>query len=285
MLRNYIKSGLRAILREKKTAILNIASLSVSLMAVILISFWINDELTFNGMFSKSDKIYQLSAKFDEQSDKFTNTSPPAIATFGTDAIAAIQDGCKILKSMRISFSNDLLQFDENGLYADPSFFKLFDLPTKFLDQNQPFSTPRSIVITKKLADKYFGSQNPLGQTIDLELDWILKTNKEPFVVSGVIENFPENSSLHGDFILPINLLKTIKGKDFDSHWGDFQYSVYFLLNKNANQQDVAKQLTQTQKKNFNLGENSEQNTGLYAKFRYFLQPIKQVNLYSPDGK
>src|SRR5690606_32355949 len=95
----------------------------------------------------------------------------------------------------------------------------------------------------------------------------------------------PENSSLHGDFILPINLLKTIKGKDFDSHWGDFQYSVYFLLNKNANQQDVAKQLTQTQKKNFNLGENSEQNTGLYAKFRYFLQPIKQVNLYSPDGK
>ncbi|MGH2623293.1 MAG: ABC transporter permease, partial [Sphingobacterium sp.] len=254
-------------------------------MAFILISLWISDELTFNRIFSKADNIYQLSAKFDDQNDKFTYTSPPAISTFAAAGIPAIDQGCKVLKSMRISFRNEQVAYDESGLYADPSFFNIFDLPAKFIHENQPFSTPRSIVISKQLAQKYFGSQNPLGQTSELELDWIIKTKKEPFVVSGIIDNFPENSSLKGDFILPMELLKSIKGNDFENQWGEFQYSVYFLLHHQANPQEVAKQLTKIQKNKFNTEETSDQNSGLYAQFRYYLQPLNQVNLYRPDGQ
>ncbi|SJN23530.1 ABC transporter permease [Sphingobacterium sp. JB170] len=285
MLKSYIKFGLRAVTSDKKSSLLHIVGLSISLASVILISLWINDELSFNTAFSKYSRTYQATAQFDKHSEKFNYTVPAPIATIGKTEIPAIEDACRIFKSAKIAFSNGQLRYDESGIYADNSFFNLFDLPSKFIDTEKPFSSHRSIVITKSLADKYFGTQDPLGQTIELQLDWILQTKTEPFVVSGVIDNFPENSSLNGDFILPIALLKNIRGNDFDMQWGNFQYQVYFLLSKDSDPQAVSNQLTNMQKKRFQDVDGTAANEGLYRNFSYFLQPISDVNLYSPTGK
>lgn len=285
MLKNYIKFGFRAITSDKKSALLHIVGLGISLASVVLISLWVNDELTYNSKFSKSDEIYQLTAQFETNSEKFNYSVPSPIAVFGKKEIPAVADACRAISTPKMSFGNGHLKFDEVGIYADDSFFKLFDLPSRFINVNQPFSSERALVITRSLAKKYFGKQDPLGQTIEIQLDWILKTNKEHFVISGVIDDFPENSSLNGDFILPISLLQDIKGENLQDKWGDFQYDVFFLLHKDADQHEVADQLTWMQKKQFGNLDTSVSSSGLYRDFSYHLQRITESNLYKPNGR
>ena len=283
MIRQYFKYGIRSLKKDKKSSIFLIFGLSISLIAVILIALWVTDELTFNGKFSKSDRIYQLAASFDDKSNQYTYSSPAPIATFALDQIPSIEEICRIQKSTTTSFVSGTNQFNETGFFADPSFFKIFGNTTESSNKNI-LSSINSIVLTKSMADKLFPNENAIGKTIQLELDWILKSGKEAFVISAVLDDFSENSSLKGSFILPFSLLKKIKGDNYDSEWGNFQNNTFVLLKKGANPEHIAQQFSNIQKQKFGTNDGSG-NEGLYKNFEYYLQNIQSLNLYNPKGE
>ena len=278
------KFGIRSLMKDKKSTILLIFGLTISLVAVILIALWITDEVTYNRSFKKSDRTYQLVARFDKDLDKFTYSSPAVIANHIKTDITGIEEICRIQKSALTSFRTTLGQFNEEGIFADNSFIDIFTPNIDLQNDQNLFPSDHSIVITETLAKKLFKNIDPIGQSIQLELDWILKTGDEAFNVSGVIKDFPENSSLKGSFILPYNLLKRIKGKDFESEWGNFQTTTFILLNSNTEAKDISKQLTTIQKSKFGTDDENTQG-GLYNKFEYRLQNIQNLTLYSPTGE
>lgn len=277
MIKNAIKTGIRSLLTNKKFTLLNIAGLSISLAVVIIIALWITDELSFNKVFNNSNRVYELSANFDKENDQFVHAGPPPIAIYGKSKIPAIEEICRISAGRNIQFNKNELMTSEYGVYVDSTFNKVFDSSIKLLNPNKLFQGKQSIVITEKIANKYFKNENPLGKTLYLEVDPILKTGKHPFLITAVVNNFPSNSSLKADYLLPFELLNSLSKEPLDEKWGNFQYYIYFLLKQDSKSAQVAEQLTAIQKSNF-------QGNPLYSKFAFFLQKITQLNLYTPKG-
>ena len=277
MIKNAIKTAIRSLLTNKKFTLLNITGLSISLTVVIVIALWITDELSFNRIFNNANQIYGLSTNFDKENDQFVHAAPPPIALYGKLKIPAIQEACRISAAQDIQFNKSELMASEHGVYVDSTFNKVFDASIRQLTPNKLFQGKQSIVITEKIANKYFKNENPLGQTLYLEVDPILKTGKQPFLITAVIRDFPSNSSIQADYLLPFELLASLSKEPLDEKWGNFQYYIYFLLKPGSNPAQVAQQLTAIQKGNF-------QGNPLYTKFAFFLQKITQTNLYTPKG-
>ncbi|WP_257666745.1 ABC transporter permease [Parapedobacter tibetensis] len=277
MIKNYIKTAFRTLTKNRSYSTINIAGLAVSLSAAILILLWVWDELSFDRMHSKGDRIYQVSTTFDVTSENVWPVGPPPLALFGKAEIPGIADACRSSNSDAVlTMANSDRKFDENGQYVDPSFFDIFDFTLLEGDLRNPFIDNNSIVLTKTLAKKYFGSEDAMGQTVLINMDEGATEGKRSFRVTGILEDFPTNSSIEADFLLPFDLLNE-NGDGINGEWGNFGYRTFFLLNERVNPSNVGQQLADLHRKN-NEAE-------IFKTLVYFLQPLENVHLYNAKGE
>ena len=110
-----------------------------------------------------------------------------------------------------------------NTAYADPDFFTVFDFRLLKGNRTHPFTDDHSIVITESMAKRYFGDADPMGKTLVLD-------KKDNFTVTGVLADFPANSSLNYDILFPMDLYAhnfdgNGKGKSIDEDLGNFVFN------------------------------------------------------------
>lgn len=279
MIKNYIKTAFRTLVKNKSYSAINIAGLAVSLSAAILILLWVWDELSFDRMHSKADRIYQVSTTFDASSDNVWPVGPPPLALFGKAEIPGIEEACRFSNSeAAITKANDDRKFTESGQYVDPSFFQIFDFPLLEGSLQTPFPDNNSIILTKALANKYFGDKEAIGQMVLVTVDPSSADSKRNFRVTGVVEDFPLNSSIEADFLLPFDLLNDNReGDGLNAEWGNFGYRTFFLLQGGVNAKTVEKQLADLHRKN-NEAE-------IFKTLVYFLQPLENLHLYNGKGE
>src|SRR5205823_13308017 len=151
----------------------------------------------------------------------------------------------------------------EKGRYVGPDFLKMFSFPFLNGNASTALSSPDNIVITRKLATSYFGDENPVGKTIRID-------DKRDYLVSGVLENIPDNSSLKFDFVMPIQ-----HGFE-DNHWmidgwNHFGPATYVILRQGASLAKVNAKL-----KDFLAGQDKVLNDKTVS-----LQLFKDRYLYS----
>lgn len=277
MLKNYFKAAFRSLLKHRSYAAINISGLAISLAAAVLLLLWVWDELSFDRMHSKGDRIYILSSTFDIKSDNLYRVGPPPLAVYGKNQIPAIEEACRSSNIPAITIQHNDRKFNEEGKFIDPSFFQIFDFHLIKGDRSNPFPDNESIVLTEKLAKKYFGDKEAIGQIVQLNVNPI-NPQKRGFKVTGVINDIPKNSSITGEFLLPFSLLKQeTNEQDFDAQWGAFSYETAFLLKTGSNPQQVAKQLADLHRKNV--------NADLFNGLVYFLQPLNKLHLFDAKGK
>lgn len=231
MFKNYLKIAFRNFIKQKGYSFINVFGLAVGLAACILITLYILQELSFDDFHSKSDRIYRVTThyKTPTETDNSAQTSCPVGAQIGTE----FPD---IEKSVRIYFSNsDLFEYnnkkflEENLIFADSTFFDVFDFKIAVGNKSTILDAPYSLVLTKTYAKKYFGKENPLGKQIEIE-------NKKLYTVTGVVDDPPVNSHFHFDFIASYSsLTEEFWGWDPSQQWSVFfgNYT-YVLLKKNA---------------------------------------------------
>ncbi|MFC3200120.1 ABC transporter permease [Parapedobacter deserti] len=278
MIRNYIKTAFRTLVNNKSYSAINIVGLAVSLSTAILILLWVWDELSFDSMHSKSDRIYQLSTTFDITSANVWRVGPPPLAVFGSTEIPGIEAACRFSNSnATILKSGDNRKFNEAGLNVDSSFFQLFDFPLLQGNPQQPFPDKNSIILSRTLAEKYFGSQDPMGQTVQVNLDGPNAAVRQSCRVVGVMGDIPLNSSFDADFLLPFALLEDQVAGGLSEQWGNFGYPTYFLLEAHANPNTVEKQLADIHRAN--------NEADIFKTLVYLLQPLKDVHLYNAKGE
>ncbi|WP_257657291.1 ABC transporter permease [Parapedobacter lycopersici] len=278
MIRNYLKIAFRNLVKNKVYSTINITGLAISLAATILILLWVWDELGYDRMHSKADRIYQLSSTFDITSDNLWPVGPPPLAEFGKAEIPGIETATRLWKSRAvITTINDNHKFTEKGQHVDPAFFEIFDFPLLAGDRQHLFPDNQSIILTKALAKKYFGNNEALGQTVLVNMDPLVAAGERNFTVTGVIDDFPLNSSIQTDFLLPFDLLDEIPGTEgISEQWGNFGFPTYFLLKAGTDPQKAAKQLVDIHRKN----NESE----FFNRLVYFLQPLEKVHLFDAKG-
>lgn len=225
MLKNYLKIAFRNIMRNKLFAIISTFGLAVGMACFILITLWIQDELSFDKFHAKKDDLYLMTIIHPD--DVIDPNVPYALAPRLADEFPEIIHYTRIYKlgnQRTCSFKyqpNEGLPikfYESNVNLVDASFFSMFSFRFIYGSPETALQNPNSIVINDKMSTKYFGHSNPLGKILTLN-------NRTDLVVSGVI-NIPSHSHIQLDFIalLPNRM-------ENNWNWSD---PSYVLLGKNV---------------------------------------------------
>ncbi len=263
MFKNYLKVAFRKMLRQKLFSLINISGLAIGMAICILILLWVQDELTYDRFHKNAGNIVRVVMNDQNYGMRWPVVSIPV-------GPALKQDFPEVLDMVRVGDTYGLItseekKHDEYGAYVDPSFLDIFSFPMILGNPETALSMPASVVISRELAEKLFGENDPLGKSLRLNRDLDL-------TVTGVIEDMPQNSYFDLDFLMPFEIYRK-QDRDPDN-WGRFQIYTYILLQESASHRDLATKVSGLlQKHNVREGPKLE------------LEPLTRIHLYASDGR
>lgn len=267
MFRSYLKSAVRNLLRGRSNSFLNIAGLSIGIAAASLIMLWVLSATSYDRFHSNSDRIFRL--LYEEQlssGSQYFYSMPPVLAPHLKSSYPEITAYTRFRK-----WGNKLVgiadkSFIETGLYfADPDFFNMFSFTFIAGDPEKVLSNPASIVLTKSTAEKYFGTDNPVGRTLTVEL-------KHDLTVTGVIEDLPDETSLSFDLLAHFDTIYHFIGERQRTNWGYHAITTYLMLDYGVEPDIFSEKIGTVLKDNY-----PDINT------RLDLQPLVDIYLNSLD--
>jgi len=269
MIHNYLKITLRNIKRHKGYSFINIAGLSVGLTCCILILLYVKYEFSYDRYHENANNIYRVVMKFPGivymGSDTF-NASPGGLkATLMEDFPEVIYSTRARRRRAYIYYNNN--PFEERGIFfVDPEFFKIFSFPLISGDPETAVKELFSMLITQKIAKKYFGDEDPVGKIINVNQEYDYK-------ITGILENCPENSHFTFDILASFNSLYTTDGKDNIETWNreNDLWNTYLQLPENYNPDYLESKFPAMVKKY--RGEDYEDE--------FYLQPLTSIHLHS----
>lgn len=237
MIRSYIIVALRNLWRNKGFTLINIFGLAIGLASSILILLYVINELTYDRFHDKSDRIYRIwiSGSMPATEMRHAVTSPPM-------AEALLNDYPEVEHAVRLYLSGGWLvrtgdrvfhETDEEFIFADSSFFDVFSFRMLKGDPKTCLRDPRSIVLTEEYAQKYFGDEDPIGQTLKIEQDTNLS------VITGVMEDFPVNSHFHAKMIGSLSTL----GYSRNTNWVNHNFHTYVVLKEGTDPEEFEARL------------------------------------------
>jgi putative ABC transport system permease protein len=197
MFKNYFKIAIRNVLRFKLYSAINIIGLAIGIAGSLLVFVYVSDELSYESMHEKRDNIYRVSVSFgkEETSMKLAG-SMPALGPSAVEEIPGVLSSVRFRVDRNAKIKTGSKEFTEgNFFFADSNVFDVFTFPL-ILGNKNALKDPGSIVISESIAEKYFGEENPIGNTITYN-------NQYVFIISGVIEDVPQNTFLKCNLIAP----------------------------------------------------------------------------------
>ena len=269
MFKNYLKIAIRQIKRQKGYSFINISGLAIGMTCCMLILLWVQDELSYDKFHENADHIYRINKIWRKGEIAHYATTPAPLAQALKEEFPEINNSARFdpAGQMIVAYSKTTF-YENNGAYADPSFFELFDFPFVKGNPKTALSNPSSIVITENMADKYFGTEDAIGKTLRIN-------NQYDFLVTGIMKNIPRQSHMQFiNFLVPFTRIKEIQGRGQETHvdWHNTAFYTYVLLQKNIPYQDVSEKISEYLKKHI-----PESTSSLY------LQPLKRIHLYSSN--
>jgi putative ABC transport system permease protein len=237
MIKNYFKTAVRNLWRNKTFSFLNIFGLAVGVACAAIIFLWVEDEINYNNYFKNKSTLYQVFENQTYDGQTFTFAATP-----GPLAPAIKEEIPGIRKTSRTTWRNrELVTVGEksiygNGLYVDSSFLQMFSLEFIKGSEINAFSQLNSIVLTETMAEKIFNAVEVVGKTVTLD-------NKQEFIVGGVIKDFPKNNHFsYTDWIAPFEVFR--KRNDWLKSWGNNGIQTYVQLDEKASSLSVNKKLS-----------------------------------------
>lgn len=229
----------------------------------MLIFLWVKNELSYDNFHHNADNIYRLVTVW-KKSGESTANSPGKLAAAIKAQVPEVELAARVHVSSDQSFyrHGDKTFYEDKSAYVDPEFFQIFNFPAVKGDSSKWFDPSRSLVITRDIAEKYFGKEDALGET----LTW---NNRQDDLITGVIENFPDNSHLQFDFLYSHRDLSTYWKGGYS--WTNFVHSTYVQLKPGADPVVASEKITQI------LFDNA---TGVEEEVvKMYLQPLNDVYL------
>ncbi len=247
MLKNYFKIAVRNITRNKTTALINITGLALGICAFLLLMEYISLEKSVNKFHANLPQMYRLINQ--DPANKTWPETEPGWAAIAKQRFPEIKDYCRFDEetgSTVISKKNNPDEFfsETNTGYADGNFFKFFSFPLQAGNASS-LNKPNVVFISATSAKKYFGSLNPVNQTLIINNQF----GKTVYTVGGVYTDMKDNSDLRYNMLLSLETLKNpanLQHNDWaatDNLNSQYIYT-FFLLNKNTDINTLQKKLT-----------------------------------------
>jgi putative ABC transport system permease protein len=235
MVGSYFKVAVRNIQKRKLYSFINAFGLSIGIAFCMLIWLFIQDELSFDQFHANKDQIYRIDARsynyWDKNLPEKDRWTMQAWQQMGL--LSAIKDECpEVVAGTRFNRSAAIMTygdkvFNQDYYYVEPDFFKMFSFRLLRGDASSVLKDKSNLVITPEIAQKYFGNEDPIGKTVQLDVE-----GSKSFTVTGVIEAPPENSSLE------FHILMRVENKPgFEkqlTRWGNFNTPCFVQLRADA---------------------------------------------------
>ena len=261
MFSNYFKVALRNLWRSKGFSALNIAGLAIGMASAMLISLWIYNEVSFDRFHKNGDNLYCAWNRgvFDGKLQCWDNTPKPL-------GVGMKLEFPEIENVTRVNTRWFVTRFEEKkisskALIADPAFLSMFSFPMKKGNAETALNGVYSIVVTEKMAEKMFGTEDPINKVIAID--------SNNFTVTGVLKNLPVNTTFDFEFMLPWAYM-TATNQD-DQNWGNNSAQNYVQLKPGVNLTAFAEKIKGITIRHTNGEEQQE----------IFLHPINKWHLYS----
>ena len=270
MAHNQLRMSVKALLNNKLFTVINLIGLTVSFAAFIFIYSYIRYEKSYDGYHVNKNNIYRIIKNYKESGDLVRSTPSPLAQAFLRHFDGSIQFA-RFGQDPVIASIEDNKYYEENFYWGDSSIFTTFTIPFKYGDPNNVLKDPNSVVISAKVAKKYFGDINPVGQTLQVKVydgnvDYGLR-------IDGVFEDLPPNSDL------PFELVGSIQNafdlyKQFNSHWG-FNWLHTYAIIQESDMPRIKAGIPQ-------IIEDAMGPDNV-NKISFYFQPLEEVHLYSSD--
>ena len=275
MFHNYFKIGFRNLLKNKIFSCINIAGLAIGIACCILISLWIQDELSYDGFHENRENIFRVVTVFrDDGTEVYGAQTPAPLAftlknTFPEIEKSTTVCGSWVTGNLRTTITvGDNSFYTDNLILTDPAFFEIFSFP--FLDGERAtaLSDPNTVLLTSSVAKKCFRNANPLNKTVHI--------NGNPVIVSGIIEDIPDNSHLQFDVVLPLTHVRNTDRSFFLNKWDSYGFSTYVLLRDGTTAKEI----------DAKIGDLIIRNDPYFGATaaHIFLQPLSRIRLFNVDG-
>jgi len=269
MLKNTFKALFRGLMRNKGYSFLNISGLAIGITCAGLMGLWIADELSFDNFNKNKATLYQVQVNMTDGGNNFTMESTPRLLFSSLKAeVPGVANSCRFLdQDVKSLFTfGDKKQY-ATGRYADPQVFSMFTLPFVQGDVHKPFPQLYSIVLTEQTALRFFGTtRGVVGKTLRMN-------NAKDYLVSGVIKNNPQNSSLQFDWLAPYQVQMQEQLEQYgnmDLGWASYGPFTYVQLAPGTDVNAVNARIA-----NFIHRKDATQKSSI------FLFPMSQWRLYS----
>jgi putative ABC transport system permease protein len=278
MIRNYIKTAFRNLLKNKGFTAINILGLALGLATCLLIVFYVFDELSFDRFNTKADRIYRVNenVKFGGNEGIYAECPAPTAAALKGD-FPEIEQVARFRQrgGNQVKKGNQNIQ-EDNMVYADNAIFDVFTLPMIDGNPGNALKETHSVVITEKMALKYFNNTKAAGKVLTFNDTSLYK-------VTGVIKNIPKQSHFNFDFILSMPSLAESK----EDAWFSSNFDTYVLFRPGIDYKKFEAKLPEFLKKHaepqlqsiLHMTFAKLEQTGDY--FRLSLIPLLKIHLES----
>ncbi len=267
MIRNFFTIAIRNFLREKLYSFINLFGLTSGIVCALFIYLWVNDELSKDKFHKDSDKILQVvsNLQFNEGETLTWTITPGPLGELIQDNFPEVEMSVRTMNSSKQLFQYQDQAFYESGLYADPDFFNLFSFKILSGSPNTDSANISSISISKKLATKLFGNDDPIGKSVKVN-------NQTDYTIAAVFEDVGTESSLLFDYILPFEVYKKNRGNGFN--WGNFDHPLYLKVADPSKAEELTAKINTESAK-------ARQASGNGGGGSFYLQPFTDYYLYS----
>ena len=273
------KTAFRNLLKNKKFSALNLFGPAIGIAACLIILLYVRYELSFDRFNVKADQIVRVVFRGNVRGQKIreANVMAPVAKTL-KESFPEVLQATRLVKSSSSIIAYQNKSFKENAIaFVDPNFFQVFTLP--FLEGNKKTALlqPNTIVITRTMAEKYFGTEEPLGKLLRFS------NQKTSFRVTGEIDQVPANSHFHFDFFASMESLPDSRSNSFM----ESGYYTYLVLPKGYDYKKLQDKLPGIVNKY--IGPQMQQAMGMTIyQFRkngnnigLYLQPLTDIHLHS----
>ncbi len=282
MLKNYLLVALRAFRKHTLHSSLNVFGLALGLTVVLLIALFVRFELSYDQFHERVDRTYRIVQRQPDNfflgSNEFA-VSPRPLEIALRDELAYVEEAT-VVGNLPALIRADDKSFMDDGVFATPSFFRVFDFDLLAGDESSVLASPNSAVVTPEFADKLFGT----GDVVGREFSVVHFRDEYRVTITGIAVEPPANSHLDFSYIVS---LSTSNRQENDS-WSNSSYYNYVVLRSGTDlstfQADLQEIVTR------NVSELSwVQETGASIA-TYFPQPLGDLHLrsranFDPPGR
>jgi len=264
MFKNYMLITIRNFVRNKSYSFINIVGLAIGITCAMLIMVWVQDELSFNTYYENAENIHRVNKKYmmgDEIG--FNPSTPYPLAGTLKERFSEVNNATKYTRNRFLVKYEDKTFTERQVALTDSSFFEVFSFQFIRGNAKKALSNPNSVILTEETSNKYFGSTNSLGKVLTID-------NRDELIVTGIIQNIPENSDIKFDMVMPISM---VAKKDDEGNWGSHWLQTFVLLNEGSNSLEIEKQFSGLIKEM--IPEE---------KISLTIQELRNLHLYAIDG-